>query len=183
MKPDFTKAVEFISDKSKKGYVAIIGIVGILLIFIGDMDISAPKAKGSVGYYSLQEYTTQLEKETESLLAEIEGVGEVKVMITMESDKENIYVQQEKSTTDSKENHKGEAAEYSSHNTFKNEVVIIKDAGGDTHLVEKTVQPTVMGVAVVCQGAGDINVVADITNTVSVVLGVPTHKIFVTKMR
>ncbi len=71
----------------------------------------------------------------------------------------------------------------SSKNTFENQVVIVNNSGNNAALVEKVLQPTIQGVAVVCSGADDISVVSAVTNSVSVVLNVPTHKICVTKMR
>ena len=41
-----------------------------------------------------------MEDEITALLKEIDGVGDVKVMITLESGEENIYAQQEKTAED-----------------------------------------------------------------------------------
>ena len=50
-------------------------------------------------------------------------------------------------------------------------------------LIEKTMQPVISGVAVACTGADDVSVVSAVTNSVSVVLDVPTHKIYVAKIK
>lgn len=183
MKPDFTKITEYISQKGKTNIFFAAGIIGIFLIFLGDIDF-AEKEKISVSEnISLQQYKYDTEKELTSLLEEIEGVGEVKVMITLESGVENIYVQQEKTANDVRSHQTEGTKQEDTKTTFENEVVVLDKADGNSALVEKTMQSVVQGVAVVCSGADDIKVVSAVTNSVSVVLNVPTHKICVTKKR
>ena len=88
-----------------------------------------------------------------------------------------------KTSEDVQKQNRDNHSQETSQSEFENEIVIISQSGANTALVEKTVQPIVQGVAVVCSGADDVKVVSNVTNTVSVVLGVATHKIFVTKMR
>ena len=62
MKPDFTKITEYISKKGKTNIFFAAGIIGILLIFLGDIDF-AEKEKISVsGDISLQQYKYDTEK-------------------------------------------------------------------------------------------------------------------------
>lgn len=183
MKPDFSIVLDYISKKGKNSLFVVLGIIGIFLILVGDMNFTDNSEKNTCSDISLQEYKTRTEKELTALLREIEGVGDVRVMITLESGTENIYVQQEKNVSDEQKQLNGNDSSQTSRSTFENEIVMVESSGSNTALVEKTIQPTVQGVAVVCRGADDIKVVSDVTNSVSVVLGVPTHKICVTKMR
>ena len=182
MKPDYKNFIEKLTQKGKTNYFVIVGIIGIFLIVISDFSFEKTNYENSSSY-QLQNYKNQMEKEITSLLKEIDGVGEVKVMISLESGEEHVYVQQEKSTQNIQNNQNDNTNINNSQTTFENEVVIIDNSGADTALVEKTLQPAVQGVAVVCSGADDISVVTAVTNSVSVVLNVPTHKICVTKMR
>ena len=183
MKPDFTKIIEFISEKGRINIFLTAGMIGILLIFIGDMDFSKKETATSASEISLQQYKENTEKELTALLEEIDGVGEVKVMITLESGAENIYVQQEKTANDTRKHNTDNTSQEDVKTTFENEVVVVDQSDGNKALIEKTLQPAVQGVAVVCSGADDIKVVSAVTNSVSVVLNVPTHKICVTKKR
>ena len=183
MKTDFSKIAEYISKTGKNSTFVILGIIGIFLIFISDYDFYDNSEKSIDKQVSMQEYKLQTEKEITALLREIEGVGDVKVMITLESSAENVYVQQEKTAKDTHKQQNENTSQESSKDTFENEIVIVEASGSDTALIERTIQPTVQGVAVVCSGADDIKVVSAVTNSVSVVLNVPTHKICVTKMR
>lgn len=57
------------------------------------------------------------------------------------------------------------------------------DAGsGRQALVETAREPEIKGVAIVCEGGDDVAVIKRITDVVSVVLGIPTNRICVTKM-
>ncbi len=183
MKLDYMKIIEKISQKGKQNVVVLIGILGIFLILVSEMNFSSGNEKKVSQNNSLQEYKIQTEKEITSLLKEINGVGNVKVMITLESGQENIYAQQEKNINDYQNDKNENRNQESSKNTFENQVVIVNNSGNNSALVEKVLQPTIQGVAVVCSGADDISVVSAVTNSVSVVLNVPTHKICVTKMR
>ena len=66
--------------------------------------------------------------------------------------------------------------------TFENEIVMVEENDEKHALIEKTLEPVVKGVVVVCSGADDIKVVSDITNAVSVALNVTTNRICVIKM-
>lgn len=182
MKIDYTKLLEKISAKGKYNVFVAIGVVGILLIMFSDFNFS-PDAAEKKTEISLKEYRQELEKEITGLLMEIDGVGDVKVMVTLETGLENIYVQQQRTTSDTQTNQENEAVKQSEQSTFENEVVIVSGQNGDEPLIEKIIQPAVQGVAVVCSGADDITVVSAVTNSVAVVLNIPTNRICVTKMR
>ena len=182
MKFDFAKLIEKLSQKGGKNIILAIGIVGIMLVAAGDFDFGTEK-DNTGRERTTDEYRQQMEKEITLLLREIDGVGEVRVMITLESGEENVYVQQQKQSNDSDVKQNSNDLHQTSQSTFENEVVIISQQSGDKALVERTLQPVVQGVAVVCSGADDISVVSAVTNSVSVVLNVPTNRIYVTKMR
>ncbi len=182
MKTDFSKIKGKLTQKGRTNLFLIIGILGIIMISVGDM----PKVKQTVKsdkIQSLTEYKCMLEKEVEMFLKEIDGTGDVKVMISLESGEENIYAQQEKTQSSKQGNEKISNQSENIQTNYENQYVIIDEGGADAALIEKTIQPTIKGVAVVCSGADDIYVVTAITDTLAAVLDVPTHKICVTKMR
>ena len=180
MKTDFFKIKEKFTGKGKNYYFMLIGLMGIILLISGGEIIS--KKENTIQQDNfLQEYKIKTEKELADFLETIEGVGEVKVIISLESGQENIYAQEEKSVNNTKKENRTD--DYADSSTYENEYVIIKNTGEEQALIEKTMQPVVQGVAVSCSGADDISVVLAVTNSVSVVLDVPTHRICVTKMR
>ncbi|MEG3029527.1 MAG: hypothetical protein RR827_03935 [Oscillospiraceae bacterium] len=177
------KFLEKITEKQKGNVVIFLGILGILFILMGDFKFFKNDDGKDKSPNSLAAYKRELERETAVFLKEIEGVGDVKVMITLESGEEIIYAQEEKNVEDKQKNSSEKALQESIKSTFENAVVMVGSSGEKTALVEKTVQPAIQGVAVVCQGADDVSVVSAVTNSIAVVLNVPTHKICVTKMR
>lgn len=155
----------------RKNGLMLVGIAGILLICFSDLLLPQPEKAEAAA--TSQQQALQLQTRLEELLAQIEGSGKVSVMLTLESESEQIYAQDERTQSQS-----GGAAT----NTFETSHVILNTRDGDAPLVETTYLPQVRGVAVVCQGADDISVVTRITEAVSVVLDLPASRICVTKM-
>lgn len=182
MKLDYKKLLEFFTKQNRQNLFLIIGVAGILLISVSEFYIH-DNNKNASAEVTLNEYSDQLESEITDLLKNIEGVGEVKVMITLECGEEKIYVEQEKSESDNKIIQNGSDKQENMQNTYENEIVIVSSQNTNQPLIEKVLQPSVQGVAVVCSGADDISVLSAVTRTVAVVLNIPTNRICVTKMR
>lgn len=180
MKADFSKIAEKFTGKDKMNYFLLVGIIGIVLVISGNTGNQPLKNTANSEDY-LQEYKLKTEKELAEFLETIEGVGDVEVIISLESGQENIYAQKEKSASNIKK--EAQTDYYYDNSTYENEYIIVKNTGEEQALIEKIMQPAVQGVAVSCTGADDILVVSAVTNSVSVVLNIPTHKICVTKMR
>ena len=58
----------------------------------------------------------------------------------------------------------------------------LEDNAAVDALVEMTWEPVIRGIAVVCEGADDVTVNAQITQAVSVLTGVSTNRISISKM-
>lgn len=111
----------------------------------------------------IDEYVTQTENKLQSLISSIEGAGETKIMITIESGEENIYARD--------------------INSEKSEYVVIKSNSVEGGMLLKTVRPEIRGVAVVCEGGDNAKVRIDIINAVCSSLGVSSAKISIAKMK
>lgn len=159
----------------KPGTLFALGLAGMALILFADLfdpsgnqtSRQSETADRSASSAQLTEYAEQLSARMEELLSGVEGAGETRVMITLESSEETVYALDEK---------RGDAQSYEwSH-------VILDDGTGDSALVETTWLPEVRGVAVVCQGGDNAAVQARLTEMVSVLLGVSTNRISIAKM-
>ncbi len=106
------------------------------------------------------QYQAGLEARLEELIAQVEGAGQTAVMLTLESGEERIYA------TDTQT---GDGQARQTH-------VLLEDG---TALEETTYLPTVCGVAIVCDGGGDVGVEARVTALVSALLDVPANRICV----
>ena len=87
---------------------------------------------------------------------------------------------QEKTSSDEKDTKSYDESVHRS--TYENEIVMVASGGDKNALIEKTIEPVVQGVVVVCTGADDIKVTSDITNAVSVAMNITTNRICVIKM-
>ena len=129
------------------------------------------------------EYTSYLEEKLEEVLSEIEGVGKVRVMLTL-SDKGEAIV--EKDTKDFSNSVKETGNNGGSKDTFEREIqsetIRVEDETGTYPYVAKTVLPTIEGILVVAEGGGNAGVAAQISKAVLALFPVEAHKIIVVKM-
>lgn len=140
---------------------------------------------GSEAAVSAESYTIQLEKRLSQALMYMEGVGRVKVMITLRSSAEKIV---EKDIPASRSNTTETDAEGGrrSINDMDNQettVYMTDENGRQTPYVIKNIEPAVEGVIVVAEGGGREEVRRDITDVVQALFGIEAHKIKVTKMK
>lgn len=151
----------------------VLGLGGMLLILLSDLFTPKQQARAETALpqqtgYSEAEYVAGLEERLQEMIRQVDGAGETAVMITLDSSRETVYAQNEKRT--------GEGGGY------EHAHVLLEASSGEEPLVEMTWEPEIRGVAVVCQGGGNVTVAARVTELVSVVLGVPSHRISIAKM-
>lgn len=134
------------------------------------------------GGMDIDEYVKQMEERIEKQLALVEGVGSVKVMITLESTSEKIVLKDENVT---KETIKEEDAQGGTRDnesmTTSDESVLVGDGSSYPYTLKENM-PYIQGVAVVAQGGGDAKVKQEIIEAIQVLFGVPIHNIKVMKM-
>ncbi|MEG2930055.1 MAG: hypothetical protein RR846_10975, partial [Oscillospiraceae bacterium] len=140
------KILEKITEKQKGNIVIFLGILGILFLSMGDTKFFKGSEATGKSKKTLSEYKQGLERETALFLKEIDGVGDVKVMITLEAGEEVVYAQEEKSVEDKQKNSGEKTFQESIKSTFENAVVMVGGSGEKTALIEKTIQPSIQGV-------------------------------------
>lgn len=152
-----------------------LGLAGIGLIFLSSwLPDTGQEAAPAASVTSFQSQQQQLEEQLTRLVSSIQGAGETVVMVTLDTESEQVYA-----TDQTTESTLSEQQQTSRQETSH---VLLQDGSGQQPLVETTYLPQVRGVAVVCQGGEDITVVTRITEAVSVVLDLPASRICVTKM-
>lgn len=153
----------------KYKYVFVILAIGILLMCI-PVSKSIPEAGADNVDSQKEEYSKT--DELAQILAQIEGVGDTKVMLSVSLGEETIY------QTDTNEN-----IEENSSKVDK-ETVIISDSGrGEKGLIRQVIPATYMGAIVVCKGADDPKVRLSVVDAVAKFTGLGTNKISVLKMK
>lgn len=130
-----------------------------------------------------QEYAVHLEKELESLLATMDGVGEVKVMITLEDKGETLvekdHITRQEGTTEV------DSAGGSRNTTdiSREESTVFSGQGNlEAPFIRQIKYPKVSGVAVSAEGGGDAETARKITKAIQALFGIEPHKIIIVKM-
>ena len=135
----------------------LIGGVAMLLLLLSElMPTGTKSAAASTAPQEIAAYQTQLENRLETLIAQMDGAGKTTVMLTLET----IYALDTQS---------GQMQEQQTH-------VLLEDGSA---LAETIYQPQIRGVAVLCDGGGDVRVAARITEMVGALLDLPSNRICV----
>lgn len=152
--------------KGKQGrarLAAAVGVLAVLLILLSELfpqNTAAGSTKNTKSAQSSTEYQAQLENRLEHLISQMSGAGKTTVMVTLETGEKAIYALDTQS---------GEMQSQQTH-------VLLEDGSA---LTETVCLPQVCGVAVLCEGGGDIRVAARITELVSALLDLPSNRICV----
>ena len=150
--------------------IAVIALFGILLSeSTGDKKNGATNAQQSFEAQSAEE---SIEKRLQKILAQIDGVGAVKVMVTFESSEENVYSADVETSSQSDEQGQSQS---------EKKKLLTVDNSGESPVVEKQIQPQIRGVIVVCEGADNVTVKEAVTDAVKAGLGVSLSNISVVR--
>ncbi len=157
--------------KSGRLTVAVLGVlIGVTLLFIGnrtwgnrtDPTPDAPAAGAEER--SVEDYRLSLERRMADICAEVAGVGQVSVVVTLEGGYEYVYAYDKKTTVG------GESTSYITVGSGSNESLV--------YITERA--PAITGIGVVCTGGLDATVRREVTSLLSAAFGVGSNKIYVT---
>lgn len=157
----FSRLGQLRSAQGRAQLAVILGGLAMLLILLSELWPQADKTpQAEAGGWQAEEYRQQLEQQLEELISQMEGAGRTKVMVTLETGEETIYAMDTQSgQTQSEQTH-----------------VLLEDG---TALAQTVCLPRVCGVAVVCDGGGDVRVAARITELVGALLDLSSNRICV----
>lgn len=132
-----------------------------------------------------EEYSKALAEEVEEILKYMDGVGKVKVLVTMETkgevvvEKDSPFTRSNTLETDSEGGNRN-----ISNMENQEETVYITDAEGNkTPYVIKEIAPLVKGIVVVAEGGEKSQVKENITEALVALFDIEPHKVKVIKMR
>lgn len=188
----------------KKSDWAVLGLVGILLLVIampvdtkeeqtlndasGTLKrvdtLETGSSQGENSKSSAEDvYVSGMEARLEEVLGQMEGVGKVKVMITVSDAGESVVEKDrisENSVTTETDSAGGSRSVTESEED--EETIYVKMGDETTPYVQKQKMPTVEGVVVVAEGGDKSRVAANISESVMALLPVEAHRIKVVKM-
>lgn len=174
---DLLKNLKGIKIGKKNIILVALAAFIMLLLFISEFintDTAEIVSKEDTANFSSQ-YIEKTEKELESLLRKISGAGDVRVMVTLENAYENVYAKGYSQKNDKKTD--------SQQSESEEEYIIVKNGSNNEEcLVIKVYEPTIKGVAVIAQGAGNAAVKNAITQTVCALFDISSAKVSVEKM-
>lgn len=151
--------------------IFIAGILGLVFILISSFipDDKSENLESESIVFSESAYLYETEKRLGDFLKNMEGVGNVEVMITLKGGELYTYAKEgRKSVSESK--------------TETDESYVM--SGRDKSPVLETVSnPEIKGAVVACDGAYNPSVKTDVYNTVSKILGIPVSAVYVTELK
>ena len=168
--------MKLFSGKNLKIIILCIIFLVALILFLkmsGTKTTTKTTMTSSIQYQTSLDYSKQLETKLESVLSQIKGAGNVKVMITLDGSPELVYAMD---SNEKVSNNTG-----GSTTTSSSTPILVQTNGTTSPLILTEVLPKVKGVIVVSSGANDISIKLDILNSVSTLLDISTDKINVLK--
>ena len=146
--------------KGLKGKWALLLLLALALLCLVYGNAGQKKEEQATGTaMTAEEYRESLQGELSALLCEVRGVGRVRVLLTLSEKEEYVYAQNQSSGG-------------SSYAT----------PGGEALLLSVRL-PKVSGVAVLCDGAENPLVEAEIVSLLTALLNIPSHKVSVSPMK
>lgn len=130
------------------------------------------------------DYAKALEHKLEQVLSQMEGVGEVKVMITMSDAGEYVVEKDDNNTQTTTTEVDGGGGNRTVTEGQRGEQTVYVENGNEKYpYVQKEKMPTIEGVMVVAEGGGNARIVSDISDAVLALFPVEPHRIKVVKMK
>ena len=144
------------NNKNRTALAVTVGVMAMLLLLLSELLPSGNTQKtaaSTVRTAAVSQYQTQLEQQLEELISQLQGAGRTTVMVTLTTGEETIYAVDTQT---------GDLQQQETH-------VLLQDGSA---LAETTYLPQVCGVAVLCEGGGDVRVAARITELLHSLLDV-----------
>lgn len=179
----FNETINRICEKThlnkKLLLVIVLFVAGVVILVSGEFVQNVKdETKDSVPLtsgISANDYVTSLEERVTSIISSIDGAGATRVMITLESGNEDVYLHNYDYGEDVDSSGAG-------NREVRDEYVIVNEENGEKGIVVRVEEPRIRGVAVVCEGAGNSFVRAEIIATVTALLNVSSARVSVVKM-
>lgn len=179
------KHLEEMNNKKFINNLFIILLVSIIFLIVANIFLDSNKKETEYAIdeypkeynYDIEhDYSNYLEKKLVNILSNLNGVGKVKVMITLEDSIEKIAAANTTTTTENTIENDSEGGTREVHREDVTVQVVTK-GNDDSLLVVKEVKSTIQGVIVVAEGADDPMVMETLYEAVKTVLGIRGNKV------
>lgn len=160
------KFLDSLSGKKKSLILALAGIIGLMLIIFGTFGEKKEEkddvSKNSKENVSTMEYIQALENKIGNIAEQITGSGNVRVIVSVSSGTEYIYVSNEK---------------LGENSSSKEYITVRTESGADELILFKEIYPEVTGVSVACKGGDSPEIQAKLIAVISTSLNVGSNRI------
>ena len=154
---------KLLADKKALALIAVF-LAGLMLFALSGASGGSDKKETDYNA-AVASLEKSLEARAEKLLGAVDGVGRVKVLVTLENLQEFRCAENTLSEEDAQRT--------------KTEYVIVENSGEKTGLVLTVVSPKVRGVAVTCEGGASARVRQEVTNLICAAFDVGAAKVYV----
>ena len=181
--------------KIKKDQWLIVFLAGILLLVIAvptdcgsgqsgkSASVDKKERKENTENSSGAGYETAIEERLEKVLSQIEGAGEVHVMVTLKDGGEAVVEKDITTSGDTTGGTDSEGVRSEETKSERSEETVYSEGDGEGDpFISKQIAPAIEGVLVVAQGGGNTRVAENISEAVQALFSVEAHKIKVVKM-
>lgn len=131
------------------------------------------------------DYETRLEQRLSALLREMDGVGNVRVMVTFANSGEEIplkdVTRSDRDTTEA--DGEGGMRVINERDYGEVTIYVTNEEGNRIPYIVRTLEPEVIGVAVIAEGGGNPNIQKNITAVIQSLFRIDANRIIVTKMK
>lgn len=176
----------------RKDQLLIFFLVGVLLLVIAlpsgtkekdsrSNETGAGEAAGTQA--EEQDYARYLERRLEETLSQLDGAGNVRVMVTLQSSAQKIVEKDTQGERDAITEEDSQGGRRTSENTSHQETTVYGGMGDKSQepYVSKELTPRVEGVVVLAEGGENALVKRNITEAIQALFGIDTHKIRIMK--
>ncbi len=153
---------------------AILSAIILLIYFSGSSSGVNKKQSSQNDYSTINEYTTSVENKLQKVLSNIEGAGNVEVMVCFDSGLELVIAYSTETKTTTSNTTSGGKSE----TTIVVQTPILVEKNGESQpIVLKEKLPTPTSVVIVSSGASDVGVKLNLIKAAQTTLGVESSKI------
>jgi len=164
--------------KSIENLVIFLVVIVIIISCVGyifnDEEIVAESYGSISDIFNPDVFEDKLNK----ILSNIDGAGNVEVMIAYKTGMETVPLLDTKDNKTITEDNTGGAVRRTQQDLIETSIIFNQENNGSKEpYISKTIMPQVEGVIVTCEGGGDLNVRANIVKAVQAVTGIEADKI------
>ncbi|MBR4909943.1 MAG: hypothetical protein IKZ47_01305 [Clostridia bacterium] len=168
------KKIREIAGKPK--ILLVIGISGIVLIYLSTLIPSFKKTEQPKSGISAEDYRNTVYENVKSIVTGITGDRSPTVIVTLESGIRYDYADLKESDTSAST---GKESEENRKATKQSYITVRGSDGSETPLIITEIMPQIRGVAIVCLGGDDPDIAEKIENAVTAALDITSQRVYV----